>query len=170
MNDLKEHSIKHFIYKIRSENVILDYDLAKLYQVETRVLKQTVRRNIKRFPEDFMFELNDKEDKSLRSQTVILKRGQHSKYSTYAFTEQGIAMLSGILKSDHAIHINIAIIRTFVQMRRLIQTHKELTKKIEEMELKYDERFALVFKTIKQLIQQKSEVRKRIGFKYKKLL
>ena len=101
---------------------MLDLDLAILYDVETRVLKQAVRRNIKRFPSDFMFELTQDEYRSLRSQFVTLKRGQHSKYPPFAFTEQGVAMLSGILNSDRAIKVNIAIMRTFVQLRKLLQT------------------------------------------------
>ena len=144
---------------------MIDTDIAMLYGVETRVLKQAVRRNIKRFPSDFMFELTKEEYKSLRSQFVTLKRGQHSKYFPFAFTEQGIAMLSGILHSDRAIQVNIAIMRTFVQIRKLMQSHKELANKIEKLEQKYDEQFELIFNAIKQLIQKKAEPRKQIGFK-----
>ena len=131
---------------------MLDVDLANLYKVETRVLKQAVRRNIKRFPEDFMFELTSDETASLRSQSVTLKRGQHSKYAPFAFTEQGVAMLSGILNSDYAIEVNIIIMRTFVQMRALMLTYKDLADKIKEMESNYDEKFAIIFNALKQLI------------------
>lgn len=162
---LKEDNIINFIYLVRGEKVMLDYDLALLYGVETRVLKQAVRRNIKRFPNDFMFELTLDEYKALRSQFVTLKRGQHSKYPPFAFTEQGVAMLSGILNSDRAIQVNIAIMRTFVQIRTIMETNKELATKIEKLEEKYDENFTLVFNALKQLIQKKDKPLKRIGYK-----
>lgn len=162
---LKEDNIANYIYILRGEKVMLDLDLALLYNVETRVLKQAVRRNIKRFPEDFMFELSMDEYRVLRSQFVTLKRGQHSKYPPFAFTEQGIAMLSGILNSDRAIQVNIAIMRTFVQVRTLMETNKELADKIAKLELKYDENFNIVFNALKQLINEKNEPIKKIGFK-----
>lgn len=116
--------IQQKIYIIRGEQVMLDRDLAEMYGMETKVLKQAVRRNIQRFPSDFMFQLTKEEYTSLRSQFVTLKsgRGQHSKYMPYAFTEQGVAMLSSILNSDTAIEVNIAIMRTFVAVRRLVST------------------------------------------------
>ena len=122
--DHRLNSIASKILFIRNEQVLLDEDLATLYHVETRVLKQAVRRNINRFPEDFMFELNAEEWKFLRSQIVILEkgRGRYSKYLPYAFTEQGVAMLSGILKSPRAVEVNIAIIRTFVYLRKWMKT------------------------------------------------
>ena len=144
---------------------MLDYHLASLYGVQNKALKQAVRRNIKRFPSDFMFELSFEEYQSLRSQIVTLKRGEHTKYPPFAFTEQGVAMLSGVLKSDRAIEVNITIMRAFIQMRTLITSYKSLEKKISELESKYDENFAIVFKALKQLIRQKSEPRERIGFK-----
>jgi len=144
---------------------MLDFDLAVLYCVETRVLKQAVRRNIKRFPLDFMFELTQDEYRSLRSQFVTLKRGQHSKYPPFAFTEQGVAMLSGILNSDRAINVNIAIMRTFVQLRKLLKTHKELADKIDKLEQKYDKQFKIVFIALKQLIKEEKKPRPRIGYK-----
>jgi hypothetical protein len=149
---LKEENIVDQIYLVRGVRVMLDADLADLYKVETRVLKQAVRRNIKRFPEDFMFELTSDETISLRSQSVTLKRGQHSKYPPFAFTEQGVAMLAGILNSDYAIEVNIIIMRTFVQMRALMLTYKDLADKINEMEANYDKKFAIVFNALKQLI------------------
>ena len=152
---------------IRNEQVLLDKDLAALYYVETRVLKQAVRRNIDRFPEDFMFKLTNEEWKSLRSQFVILEkgRGKYSKYPPYAFTEQGVAMLSGVLKSSRAVEVNIAIMRTFVYLRKWMASNRSLALKIENLEKKYDEQFHSVFEIIKKLIQQEQKPRKLIGFK-----
>jgi hypothetical protein len=163
----KPEKIVSSIYFIRGEKVMLDSDLASLYAVETRTLKQAVKRNIKRFPEDFMFELTREEYNSLTSQIVILKkgRGEHSKYLPFAFTEQGVAMLSSILNSDRAIQVNIAIMRAFVQLRKLMETHKDLAKKIVDMEKKYDKQFQVVFEAIKQLISKKNEPRNPIGFR-----
>ena len=143
---------------------MLDHDLAEMYGVETRVLKQSVRRNIDRFPDDFMFELTKKEQDSLRSQTVILKRGQHSKYPPFAFTEQGVAMLSSVLNSDRAITVNIAIIRTFTRLRTMIASHDDLKRKIEAMEKKYDQQFRIVFEAITQLIEEDEKPKKKIGY------
>src|SRR3989339_797136 len=154
------------IYYIRGEKVIFDRDLAVLYEVETKVLNQAVKRNIKRFPEDFMFKLSQEEmlnwksqivtskNESLRSQIVTLKkgRGQHLKYIPYVFTEQGVAMLSSVLNSDRAIQVNIQIMRTFTRMRKLLSTHKELRDKMEKMEKKNGENFKVIFKIINKLI------------------
>ena len=153
------------IYLIRGEKVILDFDMAMLYGVPVKSLKQTVRRNIRRFPPDFMFALTSEEHKILRSQIVTLGWGTYSKYLPYAFTEQGVAMLSGILNSERAINVNIAIMRAFVQMRRLMENHKELAKKIEELESKYDKQFSVVFEAILQLIHKENEPRNPVGFK-----
>jgi phage regulator Rha-like protein len=158
-------NIAEKIYFIRGEKVLLDFDLAPLYNIESKRLKAAVRRNIKRFPDDFMFELTKVEYHSLRTQNASLKRGEHVKYMPYAFTEQGLAMLSGILNSERAINVNIAIMRAFVQMRRMLETHKELAKKIEELESKYDEQFSIVFEAIRQLIQKDNEPRNPVGFK-----
>jgi flagellar capping protein FliD len=158
-------SITGKIFMIRGFKVMLDRDLAKLYGVETRVLKQAVRRNIKRFPEDFMFELTFKEESSLRSQFVTLEgKGKHSKYLSMAFTEQGVAMLSSVLKSDRAIQVNIQIMRIFTRLRQMLAGHKDLQKKIEAMEEKYDEQFRVVFEAIKQLISEEEKPKQRIGF------
>jgi len=162
---LKEENIARYIYTIRGEKIMLDHDLALLYEVETKAFKQAVRRNIERFPADFMFELTAKEYKYIRSQNVTLKRGQHSKYLPFAFTEQGVAMLSGILRSDRAIQVNITIIRTFSNMKKLLGNYKEIEVKIEMLEKKYDKNFAIVFNALKQLIRQESHPRKQIGFK-----
>lgn len=150
---------------LRDEKVLLDADLAVLYGVETKRLKEAVKRNIDRFPDDFMFELTPDEWDSLKTQFATLKsgRGQHSKYPPFAFTEQGVAMLSGILNSPRAIETNIAIMRTFVALRKLMETNKDLAAKIRQLEKKYDQRFKLVFDTIQQLIKQEKEARP-IGF------
>lgn len=153
------------IYLIRGQKILLDRDLAKLYGVETRTVKQAVRRNIGRSPADFMFELSKREDDSLRSQSVILKgRGSHSKYLSFAFTEQGVAMLSTVLKSERAIQVNIAIMRTFVKMRQILATHEDLRRKIEEMESKYDQNFRIVFEAIQQLLKEDERPKQKIGF------
>ena len=162
---IKEESIASVIHLIRGEKVILDYNLAALYGVETRILKQAVRRNLKRFPRDFMFELNKEEDKLLRSQNARLRKGTNSKYVPFAFTEQGVAMLSGTLNSDRAIQINIAIMRTFVQIRRFFIAHSDLEKKFHAMEKRYNYQFDRVFEAIKMLTTEKQKSRKRIGFK-----
>ena len=149
---------------LRGEKVLLDADLALLYGVEVKQLKRQVRRNIDRFPEDFMFQLTKEEYDSLRSQFGTLKRGQHSKYPPFAFTEQGVAMLSGILNSPRAIETNIAIMRTFVALRKLMETHKDLAAKIRQLEKKYDQRFKLVFDAIQKLIRHEKDAQP-IGFK-----
>ncbi|PCJ27881.1 MAG: DNA-binding protein [Flavobacteriales bacterium] len=164
---IKIENIASQVLFVRGEKVLLDFHLAGLYEVETKVMKQQIRRNMDRFPEDFMFELSKKEWDSLRSQFVTLNtgRGQHSKYLPFAFTEQGIAMLSSVLRSKKAIEVNIAIMRTFVQLRKLMDTNKELADKIEKLETKYDEQFQIVFDAIKKLIHQENEPRKKVGFK-----
>jgi phage regulator Rha-like protein len=159
--------ITNRIYTIRGMRVMLDRDLAELYGVETKALKQAVKRNIDRFPADFMFELEKEEDEALRSQNVTLKRGQHSKYLPYVFTEQGVAMLSSVLRSKRAIQVNIQIMRAFTKLRRLLATHEDLKKKIEAMEKKYDENFRIVFEAIKQLLDADEKPRKKIGFTVK---
>jgi len=123
--------IEHRIYFIRNHKVMLDLDLAVLYGVETRVLNQAVKRNWERFPDDFMFQLTQKEAQNLRSQIVISKRGGR-RYLPYAFTEQGVAMLSSVLRSKRAIRVNIAIMRTFVRLRQILATRKELAQKLED--------------------------------------
>jgi len=155
------------IYIIRETRVMLDRDLAELYDVKTKVLKQAVRRNITRFPEDFMFELSEDENRALRSQNVTLKRGRHSKYLPFAFTEQGVAMLSTVLNSDRAIQVNISIMRAFTRLRQMLSTHEELKRKIEEMENKYDRQFRVVFEAIKQLIDAEDKPQRKIGFEVK---
>ncbi len=159
------------IFLIRKEKVMLDSDLAELYGVETRVLKQAVRRNIERFPEDFMFQLSLKEYRSLRSQIVTLKRGKHSKYPPFLFTEQGVAMLSGVLNSKYAIMVNIAIMRAFVQLRKFLQSNEELSRRLKKLERETKEKFKeqeeqiqLIFEAIKELITAKEKPKHPIGF------
>jgi hypothetical protein len=165
MSDLiKSENIISQIYYIRGVKVMLDFHLADLYDVETRVLNQAVQRNIERFPEDFMFQLSDNEIKNLTSQIVTSSWGGRRR-APYAFTEQGVAMLSGVLRSEKAINVNIAIMRAFVRMRELISQNKELKKKLDKMESKYDQQFKVVFNAIRQLIEKKNEPRNIIGFK-----
>jgi phage regulator Rha-like protein len=127
-------TIANKILFLRNEKVLLDRDLAEMYAVETKQLKRAVRRNISRFPKDFMFQLSNEEYRSLRRQFGTLKRGAHSKYPPMAFTEQGVAMLSSVLTSQRAIEVNIAIMRAFVHLRKMIASHKELAKKLTELE------------------------------------
>ena len=170
---VKENHISSLIYYIRGERVILDYDLATLYAVETRALKQAVRRNIKRFPEDFMFVLSASEWKELITNCDNLGSRKFSPARPYAFTEQGVAMLSSILNSERAISVNIQIMRVFTRLRTMLESHKEILKKLETLEKKdieLDEKVTLIFEYLKQLEQSKQEAtdfktRKRIGFK-----
>jgi len=165
MNDMVPiENIAGLIYQFRGKKVILDRDLAELYNVETKVLKQAVRRNIQRFPEDFMFELTLDEDRRLRSQNVTLKQGQHSKYGAMAFTEQGVAMLSSVLKSERAIQVNIQIIRAFTKLRHLILGNDELRHEIESLRTETEGNFILVFQTLDRLIREESIPVKKIGF------
>jgi hypothetical protein len=159
------------IYDIRGQKVILDFDLAMLYEVETRVLNQTVKRNIKRFPVDFMFQLTMEEWESMSSQIVMTYPSKRPKTAfPFAFTEQGVAMLSGILNSDVAINVNIAIMRTFVMIRRYALEHKEFNAKLLEIETKYDKKFSDIYEALNYLIKkEEKEVvqkeRKQIGYK-----
>jgi phage regulator Rha-like protein len=132
------HVIERRIYLIRGQRVMLDSDLAELYRVETRALVQSVKRNIERFPEDFMFRLTAEEAEVMRSQTVIASR-RNIRYQPYAFTEHGVAMLSAVLKSDRAVRMSIFIVRAFVQLRELLATNKELARKVEQLEAAQDQ-------------------------------
>jgi len=159
--------IEKAILLIRGKKVMLDADLASLYGVETRVLVQAVRRNLGRFPEDFMFQLCKEEVDFLRSQIVTLKRGrgQHSKYLPYVFTEQGVAMLSSVLRSPRAIQVNIEIMRAFVRLRQMLASHAELARKLDALEQKYDVQFKAVFDAIRQLMVPPEPKRRPIGFR-----
>ncbi|MDI6777792.1 MAG: ORF6N domain-containing protein [Patescibacteria group bacterium] len=181
---IPDERIINRIFFIRGKKVMIDGDLAELYGVETRVLNQAVRRNLKRFPDDFMLELTKQEmeiwksqivtsssENSLRSQIVTLKkgRGRHSKYLPLVFTEQGVAMLSSVLKSERAIQVNIQIMRTFTHLREILSTHKDLREKIEKMERKYDNRFKIVFDAIRRLLEAKRTEKPQImGFRDRK--
>jgi hypothetical protein len=159
--------IEQTILLIRRHRVMLDTDLAKLYGVPAKVLNQAVRRNASRFPADFMFQLTGEEATALRSQFVTLKtgRGQHRKYRPYAFTEQGVAMLSSVLHSERAIQVNIAIMRAFVQLREMIGSNKGLARRLNELEMKYDSQFRVVFEAIRELMAEPEPKVNRIGFK-----
>jgi uncharacterized protein YjcR len=148
--------------------VMLNKDLAEMYGVEVRTLNQAVKRNVTRFPEDFMFQLSKEEGHSLRSQSVILEKGRYSKYLPYAFTEQGVAMLSSVLNSETAIQVNIQIIRLFTKMKQLILDNKDLWMKIEKIEqhlIKHDAEIKTVFAYLKKLLIQENKPRNPIGFK-----
>ncbi len=159
------------IYLIRDKKVMLSNDLAELYKVETRALNQQVKRNINRFPQRYMFQLTAEEYKSLRSQNVILKRGQFSKYPPYAFTEHGILMLSSVLRSRRAEKVNILIIDTFVELNKMLLTQKDLLLGMEEIRKKVanqDKKIELIFTYLKQFIEQQQKPLPPIGFKQKK--
>lgn len=159
--------IESKMFLIRGNKVMLSHHLAELYEVETKVLNQAVKRNLSRFPEDFMFQLTEEEAALLRSQIVTLEtgRGQHAKYLPYAFTEQGVAMLSSVLRSDRAIQANIEIVRAFVRLRQMLATNAELSRKLVALEKKYDARFKAVFEAIYDLMSPAENKKKRpIGF------
>ena len=161
--------IQNKIFEIRGQKVMLDFDLAEMYEVETKVLKQAIKRNVNRFPSAFMFTLTQKEFQGLRSQIVTSNRGG-TRYMPYAFTEQGVAMLSSVLNSEKAIQVNIIIIRTFVLIRQAALANKELYEKLIKLEKKYNKNFNEVFKAIEYLIEEKMiekdyNKRERIGFK-----
>jgi len=176
---LKPENVARMVFFIRGEKVMLDADLAKLYGVTTKALNQAMRRNRTRFPEDFAFRLSAAEFDNLRSQIVTSSKSRSIIWSQIvttsqkyrrsdslpvAFTEQGVAMLSSVLRSSRAVEVNIAIMRTFVQLRRLMDTNRNLARKIEALEKKYDEQFAVVFDAIKELIASPEPPKKQIGF------
>src|ERR1035437_2822840 len=168
--------IESQIFLIRGQRIMLDEDLAALYEVEIKVLNQAVKRNLDRFPDDFMFQLSAEEfadlrsqydTSSLRSQIVTLKsgRGQHRKYLPYAFTEQGVSMLSSVLRSTRAIHVNIEIMRAFVRLRQMLASNAELSRRLSTLEKKYDIQFRAVFDAIRELMAPLKPKKKRsIGF------
>jgi len=159
--------IERSILLIRGRKVMLDADLAVLYEVEVRVLNQAVQRNLDRFPEDFMFRLTSEEYNFLRSQSVILNagRGLHRKYLPLAFTEQGVAMLSAVLRSPRAVQVSIEIMRAFVRLRAALGAHADLARKLADLEKKCDTRFVVVFDAIRRLMSPPSPPRRRIGFR-----
>jgi hypothetical protein len=175
-----EERIESCIFLIRGAKVMLSTHLAELYEVEPKVLLQAVKRNLKRFPEDFMFQLtwkeanlmssqsvilNEQSEIASRSQIVTLKRGKNVKYLPYAFTEQGVAMLSSVLRSDRAINVNIEIMRAFVRLRQMLAAHADLARKLASLEKKYDAQFKVVFDAIRELMAPPERRNKRlIGF------
>ncbi len=167
---LADEVIMNKIYMIRGQKVMIDRDLAELYGVETKVLKQAVRRNTERFPEDFMFEMNKEEVENWRSQMVTSNSGDKMglRYSPFCFTEQGVTMLSCILKSKRAITINIQIIRIFTKLREMIIAHKDILLKLEQLEKKvtgHDQNIQMIFEALKQLLNPPQMPRRRIGFR-----
>ena len=161
---LKPENVARLVFFVRGEKVMLDADLAQLYGVTTGNLNKAVKRNQSRFPGDFMFQLSGKETESLIFQSGRSKGRGGRRHRPYAFTEQGVAMLSSVLNSKRAAQVNIAIMRTFVQLRRLMDSNADLARKIESLEKKYDEKFATVFAAIKQLIAPTEPAKKRIGW------
>lgn len=167
---MKPKIIYQKIFEIRNQNVMLDFDLAILYDVETRALKQAIKRNTDRFPKDFMFQLTEKEIQHLVSQNVIPSKSYLGGAKPYAFTEQGVAMLASILKSKKAVQVNISIIRAFVTLRNFALNYKELAEKINFLERKYNKQFKDVFEALNLLLKHKQtqqtwEQRQQIGFK-----
>ena len=161
-----ENKVRNKIYRIRQKKVMLDFDLADLYQVETKRINEAVRRNILRFPEDFMFQLNKEEFEGLRSQIATSNLGRGGRrYATFVFTELGVAMLSSVLKSERAILVNIQIMRTFSKIREMLLSHKDLKEKIEELEHKYDKRFTIVFRALDKMIEDERKTKERLGFR-----
>jgi hypothetical protein len=158
--------IEQRILLIRGQKVMISTDLAELYQVEARVLVQAVKRNIVRFPQDFMFQLTEEEFSNLKSQIVISSWGGLRRAAPYAFTEQGVAMLSSVLRSKRAIRVNIEIMRAFVRLRQILASNKELAKRLDELEKKYDAQFSIVFEAIRELMSppESEPPKKRIGF------
>jgi ORF6N domain len=180
---LPSDRVERVILSLRGQRVILDADLATLYGVETRALVQAVRRNLARFPRDFMFQLTVDEARHSRSQSVILDveppnsmevspvssphaiRGKNIKYLPHAFTEQGVAMLASVLRSPRAVRVNIEIVRAFVQLRQMMQTNVELARKLAALEKKYDHQFGVVFDAIRELMSPEVQPARKIGFR-----
>ena len=156
-------SVETKILMLRGLKVMLDRDLAALYGVETRVLNQAVKRNLERFPLDFMFRLNRKEIRNISQFVICSPEIKHAK-SVYVFTEQGVAMLSGLLNSPRAVQVNIAIMRAFVRLRQILASHTDLARKLDEMEQKYDYQFSEVYKLLQELMSPPEKPRTQIGF------
>jgi hypothetical protein len=177
LEDVKKHAsrrlalvlverIERSVLRLRGHNVILDTKLAALYDVDVKVLNQAVKRNRERFPGDFMFRLTAQEADSLRSQIVTSKPGRGGRRTPpYVFTEQGVAMLSSVLRSSRAVRVNIEIMRAFVRLRRMLESNDHLARKLDELEEKYDEQFKIVFEAIRELMAPPVLPRKRIGFR-----
>ena len=158
--------VENPIRLLRGHRVMLDSDLADLYEVDVKVLNQAVKRNRERFPVDFMFRLTEREAERLRSQIVTLEtgRGRHRKYVPYAFTEQGVAMLSSVLRSKRAVRVNVEIMRAFVRLRHMLESNVHLAMKLDALEKKYDAQFRVVFQAIRELMTPPTSARRPIGF------
>jgi len=152
------------IHLIRGHKIMLDADLACLYEVETKTLTRAVRRNVERFPEDFMFQLSKEEFDDLRRQSGTSSQWGGRRYPPYAFTEQGVAMMSGVLRSPRAVRVNIEIMRVFVRLRQMVTAHEELARRLDKLEKKYDVQFKVVFDAIRQLMVPPVQNRPKIGF------
>jgi hypothetical protein len=162
---VRTHTIARRVMRLRGHNVLLDTDLAALYDVDVKALNQAVKRNRARFPPDFMFRLTALEAQSLRSQIVTSNSGRGGRRSApYAFTEQGVAMLSSVLRSSRAVRVNIEIMRAFVRVREMLESNTRLAKKLDELERRYDGQFAAVFNAIRELMAPPAAARRRIGF------
>ena len=159
--------IEKTIYLIRGEKVMLDRDLAELYQVQTKAINQAVRRNSERFPADFMFQLSENEVAELNRSQFVTGSEKHRdpRFRPYAFTEQGVAMLSSVLRSKRAITVNIEIMRAFVKLRQMLASNAELSRRLDELESNYDKQFKVVFNAIRQLMSTPTRNRKEIGFR-----
>jgi len=174
---IAEEVVVNKIYHIRGQKIMLDRDLAELYGILTKNLNKAVSRNRKRFPSDFMFQLTKEEYNSLRFQIGTLKKGEHSKYLPYVFTEHGVLMLSSVLKSERAIQVNIQIMRVYAKMKQLLLENKDIVEKIEQLEKKlmkqdrknkkYDEQMQLLFAYLKELLPKQNEPMRRIGYRRK---
>ena len=165
---LPSEVIENKIYFIRGHKVILDSDLAELYGVETKRLNEQVRRNRSRFPKDFMFQLTQEETQiwqRLRSQIATLKRGQHLKYQPFAFTEHGAIMAATVLNSPTAVEMSVFVVRAFIKLREMLTAHKDLAKKMAELENRYDSQFKVVFDAIRALITEPEKPKRTIGFR-----
>lgn len=163
---LVHQQIENVIRLLRGEKVILDEDLASLYGVDTKTLVRAVKRNIKRFPDEFMFQLSADEFQALRYQIGTSNKGRGGRrYAPYAFTEHGVAMLSSVLNSEQAIQVNIEIIKTFVKLRRILTEHVELSRKLNALERRYDSQFKMVFDAIRELMTPPAKAPRRIGFR-----
>ena len=156
--------IQQRIFFVRGDRVMLDKDLALLYGVKPIRLREQVKRNIKRFPEDFMFQLNEQEINQMVSQNAIPSRKHLGGSQPYVFTEQGVAMLSTVLNSETAVQANIAIMRAFVRLRRILASHADLARKLDSLEKKYDAQFRIVFDAIRELMTPPAKPRRKIGF------
>ena len=156
--------IEKRIFYLRNEKVMIDRHLAEMYDVDTRILNQAVKRNMKRFPREFMFQLSREERDEVITICDDLETLKYARTMPFAFTEHGLAMLSSVLNSDRAIQVSIEIIKAFVRLRKMLATHKDLRRKIEAMESKHDEQFRIIFTAIKQLLEEDDRPKQKIGF------